>query len=69
MIHFTCPQCDSEGVAPARKKAKRIGSLLARIHLCSNCKHKFIVVLFIARGQTAERLEERFEDDHTETVN
>ena len=69
MIHFTCPQCDSEGVSPHRKRARKFlvqGSrqYVARMYVCSNCRHRFIVVSFIAKGRAAAAIEERLEDEH-----
>ena len=69
MIHFTCPQCDSEGVSPHRKRARKFlvqGSrqYVARMYVCGNCRHRFIVVSFIARGRAAAAIEERLEDEH-----
>ena len=69
MIHFTCPQGDSEGVSPHRKRARKFlvqGSrqYVARMYVCSNCRHRFIVVSFIARGRAAAAIEERLEDEH-----
>ena len=69
MIHFTCPQCDSEGVSPHRKRARKFlvqGSrqYVARMYVCSNCRHRFIVVSFIARGRAAAAIDERLEDEH-----
>jgi hypothetical protein len=61
--------CDSEAVTPHRKRARKFlvqGSrqYVARMYLCRNCKHKFIVVSFIARGKAAIAIEERLEDEH-----
>jgi len=64
MIYFACPQCDSEVVAPHRKHAKRVRASMARMYVCRNCKHRFIVVSFIARGKLAEVMEEAIQDVH-----
>ena len=62
---LTCPICDSESIVPARKKAKRITSLmLARIHYCRTCKHKFIVITAVARGALARKLEDILDEVH-----
>lgn len=64
MIYFSCPECDSEAVAPHRKNAKRIKSFVVRMYVCRNCKHRFIVISSIARGKLAEVLEEALQDVH-----
>lgn len=64
MIHFSCPQCDSEAVSPHRRKAKKLGGTIARAYVCRNCKHTFIVVSFIARGKAALAVEEAMENEH-----
>jgi hypothetical protein len=69
MSQYTCPLCDSEFVSPHRKKARKFmarggRAYYARMYVCGNCKHRFIVVSFVASGKVAAQVEERLEDEH-----
>jgi len=69
MSSYTCPSCDSEFVSPHRKRQRKFPArggrvYYARMYVCGNCRHKFVVVSFIASGKVAAQVEERLEDEH-----
>lgn len=64
-MYISCPICDSESVSPGRKKSRQVGAnMFARIYVCGNCKHKFIVITAIARGALAAKIEEMLDEVH-----
>jgi transposase-like protein len=59
--YLRCPSCDSEAIVPHRKKGRMVtASLHCRMYDCKNCKHRFIVVTYVAKGRVAEKLEELY---------
>ena len=68
-VGIKCPHCKSDALRATRKPYKLLTPRLSlRLWECSECNNRFMIANVLVKDETADKLEEMYEQGSTERV-